>query len=119
MYHSEHVIAEINQITDTMTSAKVGNRSQTPDKDLQNFTNKNHTFWGNCWKCAKFGYSTKECQNNLTMANQDQTHNGPTNVQTVDSVRYPTAITPASTTCTNTTNYGRLPIVIRSMEQIK
>ena len=29
------------------------------------------------------------------MANQDQTHNGPTNLQTIGSIRYPTPISPA------------------------
>ena len=41
MYNDEHAIAEITQITDTLTNTKVGNRPKTQDKDLQNKTNKN------------------------------------------------------------------------------
>ena len=44
--------------------------------------------------CGKFGHSAKECQNNITMANQDQTHNGPTNVQTIETIRDRIPISP-------------------------
>ena len=37
-------IAEINEIMDTTTNTKLGNRSKTLDKDLQNKTNKNYMF---------------------------------------------------------------------------
>ena len=40
MYHDEHAIAETNQITDTLTSTKVGKRPKTPEKGLQNKTYK-------------------------------------------------------------------------------
>ena len=43
-YHDKYPIAEINQITDTSTNTKVGNRPKTSDNDLQNKTNKNYTF---------------------------------------------------------------------------
>ena len=69
---------------------KVGNRPKTPDKDLQIKSNKNYAFWGNYWKCGKFGHSAKECQNNLTTANQDQMHNSSTNMQTIELIIYPT-----------------------------
>ena len=41
-----------------------------------------------------FGHSGKECQNNLTTANQDQTHNGPTDLQKIEAIKYPTLISP-------------------------
>ena len=63
----------------------------SPDKDLQNKTNKT-TLLGQLLKCGKFGHSAKECQSLITMANQDQTHNGPTNVQTIEMIRYPIPI---------------------------
>ena len=92
VYHDEHPVAEINEITDSTTNAKIGNRSKTSDKDPQKETNKNYTFLGNCWKCGEFGHSAKEFQNNLTMTNQYQTHNDPTNIQTTELIRYPTPI---------------------------
>ena len=67
----------------------IGNRPKTPDKASQNKTNKNYTFWGHGLKCAEFGHSAKECQNNLTMANQDQRHNSPMNIQPIELIRYP------------------------------
>ena len=36
--------------------------------------------------------SAEEYQDNLTMTNQDKTHNGPTNIQTTEPIRYPTPI---------------------------
>ena len=36
--------------------------------------------------------SRKECQNNLTMTNQDQIHDSITNTQTTELIRYPTPI---------------------------
>ena len=65
--------------------------------------NKSNTFWGYCWKCGKFGHSAKEYQNNTATASQDQTmvttfkntQNGPTNLQTIEPIRYPTTISPA------------------------
>ena len=95
MYNDEFAIAEINQITDTLTNTKVGNRPKTPDMDLQSKTTKDHTYWGNCWKCGKFGHSGKECQNNITTANHGQIHNIPTNLQTIQLIRYPTPTSPA------------------------
>ena len=95
MYHEKQAITESIEVTDSTTNIKISNRSKTQDKDLQNKNYKNYTFWGNCWKCGKFGNSLKECQNNLTMANQDQTHNGPTNIQTIQPIRYPTPLFPA------------------------
>ena len=86
MYQDEHTIAEINEITNSIANAKMGYKFKTPDKDLQNKINKNYTFWGNCWKCVKFVHSANECQNNLTMTNQDQTHNGPANIQTTELI---------------------------------
>ena len=58
VYQNEDTIAEINRITHTMTKTKVNYRPKTPDRDLQNKTNKNYTFWGNCWKCGELGHST-------------------------------------------------------------
>ena len=40
VYNDDHAIAEINYITDTLTSINMGNKSKTPDKDLQNKTKK-------------------------------------------------------------------------------
>ena len=77
------------------TNTNIVNRPKTPEKNLQNKMNKNYTFWGNCWRCGEFGQLAKECQNNLTMANQDQTHYGPTSIQTIELIRYPTQISPA------------------------
>ena len=31
----------------------------------------------------------------MTTANQDPTHNGPTNLQTIELIRYPTPLSPA------------------------
>ena len=92
VYHDQHAIVEINEITDSTTNANIINRSKTLDKDPQDKTNKNYTFWGNSWKYGKFGHSAKECQNNLIMTNQDQSHNGPTNIQTTKLNRYPKPI---------------------------
>ena len=39
-------------------------------------------------------HSAKECHNNLTAANQDQTHNSPTKIQPIEPIRYPTLISP-------------------------
>ena len=100
MYNIEHAIAEINQITGTLTMKNVGNSSKTPNKDLQNKTNNSYTILGNCWKCDEFGPSAKECQNNTVTANQDQTmvttfkntQNDPTNLYTIELIRYPNVI---------------------------
>ena len=51
-----------------------------------------YTFLGNCWKCDKFGHSAKECQSNLTIANQDQTYKGQIHINTTEPIRYPTFI---------------------------
>ena len=70
MYHDKHAIAEINEITNSTTNAKIVNNPKTPDKDLQNKTQQKsaRTIW---------------------LTNQDQTHNGPTNIQTTELIRYP------------------------------
>ena len=73
MYNDKYAIAEINQITDTLTNRHVGNRSKTSNNDLQKKTNKSCTFRENCWKCGEFGHSAKECQNNPVTANQRKT----------------------------------------------
>ena len=39
---------------------------------------------------VKSGHSAKECQNNFTMENQDQTHNSPTNIQPSEPIKYHT-----------------------------
>ena len=44
--------------------------------------------------CDKFGHSAKEYENNLTTPNQDQTHNSPTNIQTIELIKYITPISP-------------------------
>ena len=75
-------------------NTKKDSRSKTPDKESENKTNKNYTFGGNCWKCGEFGHSAKECQNNLTTAHQDQTHNSPTNIQPIEPIIYPTPVSP-------------------------
>ena len=65
MYHDEHAIAEINQITDTMKDPKVGNRPQTPDKDLQNKTNKNYTFGATTGSVANLATQQKNVKTTL------------------------------------------------------
>ena len=103
MYNDEHAIAEI----DTLTSTNIGNRPKTPDKGLQNKTNKSYhlgkllEMW-QIWPMGKFGQSTKECKNNTLTANQGQTivttfkstQNDQTNFQTIEPIRYPTAVSP-------------------------
>ena len=44
VYNDKHTIAEINQMTDTLTNTKVGNRQNTAGKDLQNKANKTTPF---------------------------------------------------------------------------
>ena len=53
VYHDEHAIAGINQITDKMTNTKIGNRPKIPDKDSQHKTDTNYTFWGQLLKVWK------------------------------------------------------------------
>ena len=67
----------------------------TSDRDQQNKNTKNYTFWDNCWKCGKFGHSAKDCQNNSTMANQDQTYKSQSHIQKAEPIRYPISISPA------------------------
>ena len=102
VYNDKHAIAEINQITETLTNINVGNRPKPPEKALQNKTNKSYTFWGNYWKCGKFGHSAKECQDSPVTANQDQTmvttfkntQNGLKKLQIIEPIKYPTTISP-------------------------
>ena len=46
-------------------------------------------------KCGKFGHSARACQNNSTMATQDQTYKGENNIQMEETIRYPTPMSPA------------------------
>ena len=40
VYHDEHTVAEIDEITDSTANAKIGKPSMASDKDPQNKTNK-------------------------------------------------------------------------------
>ena len=68
------------------------------DRDQQNTTTKNYTFWGNCCICGEHGHSTKECQTNSTMENQDQTCKGQTHIQTAETISHPSTMSPARPT---------------------
>ena len=95
VYNEEQTIAEINKITDSTWNMKVNNGPKTSYRDLQyKKTPKNYTFQSNCWKCGIFGHSAKEFQNNSTMATQDQTYKGLTNIETTEPFRCPTLVSP-------------------------
>ena len=74
VYNEDNAIVAINEITDLTSHMKVSNEPKNSDKDQQNKNSKNYTFSGNCWKCGEFSLSAKECQNNSTMATQDQNY---------------------------------------------
>ena len=92
VYNDEHAIDEINQITGTLTNINVGNRSKNLDKDVQNKINKSSV--------ETVGNVANLLQNNSVTANQDQTmvttfkntKNDLSNLQTVEPIRYPTAV---------------------------
>ena len=95
VHNEDRIIAEINEIADSTSNIKLNNWPKMSDSKQKNKNTKNYTFWGNCWKCGKFGYSVKECQSNSNMANQDWAYKGQTHILTAEPIRYSIPISPA------------------------